>query len=293
MLLETWFADLGVPRRGKVRDIYDLGDTLLIVATDRVSAFDVVLPTGIPDKGKVLNQLSLFWFRLVSDIVKSHVVESDAARYPAALAGYAEQIAGRSMIVRKAGPIPVECVVRGYLAGSGWAEYRENGTVCGVKLPAGLQESQKLGEPIFTPTTKAEEGHDLPISQARLRDLIGVRLAEEVGRLSLEIYKRASSLAETRGILIADTKFEFGIVDGETIIIDEILTPDSSRFWSARDYAPGRGQDSFDKQIVRDYLSALDWDKTAPGPDLPAAVAAKTAQRYREIYEILTGGPIG
>jgi len=292
MLLETGFANLGVPRKGKVRDIYDLGDTLLIVATDRVSAFDVVLPTGIPDKGKVLNQLSLFWFRRISDIVKSHVVESDVARYPAALAGYAGQLAGRSMIVKKARPIPAECVVRGYLAGSGWAEYREKRTVCGVKLPVGLQESQKLEEPIFTPSTKADEGHDLPLSQARLRDLIGAPLAEEVARLSLEIYRQASSLAATRGILIADTKFEFGVIDGETIVIDEILTPDSSRFWSARDYTPGRGQDSFDKQIVRDYLNTLDWDKTAPGPELPTAVTAKTAQRYREIYEILTGEPI-
>jgi len=293
MLLETGLADLGAPRKGKVRDIYDLGDELLIVVTDRVSAFDVVLPSGIPDKGKVLNQLSLFWFRRMADIVRNHVLESDVERYPATLAKYADRLAGRSMIVKKAKPIPAECVVRGYLAGSGWTEYREKGTVAGIKLPAHLQESQRLEEPIFTPTTKADEGHDLPISQEGLRDLIGARQAEEVMRLSLEIYKRAATLAETRGILIADTKFEFGIVDGETIIIDEILTPDSSRFWSARDYAPGRGQDSFDKQIVRDYLSALDWDKTAPGPELPAAIAAKTAQRYREIYEILTGGPIG
>ncbi len=292
MLLETGFADLGAPRKGKVRDIYDLGDTLLIVVTDRVSAFDVVLPSGIPDKGKVLNQLSLFWFRRMADIVRNHVLESDVERYPATLAKYADRLAGRSMVVKKAKPIPAECVVRGYLAGSGWTEYRGKGTVCGIKLPGGLQESQKLEEPIFTPTTKADEGHDLPISQEGLRDLIGARQAEEVTRLSLEIYRRAATLAETRGILIADTKFEFGVVDGETIIIDEILTPDSSRFWSARAYKPGQGQDSFDKQIVRDYLNTLEWDKTAPGPELPAAIVAKTSQRYREIYEILTGSPI-
>jgi phosphoribosylaminoimidazole-succinocarboxamide synthase len=292
MLLETGFAGLGAPRKGKVRDIYDLGDKLLIVATDRVSAFDVVLPTGIPDKGKVLNQLSLFWFRRMEDVVRNHVVESDVARYPAALAKYADRLSGRSMIVKKANPVPAECVVRGYLAGSGWTEYREKGTVAGIKLPAALQESQRLEEPIFTPTTKADEGHDIPLSEDQLRELIGARQAEEVTRLSLEIYKRAATLAETRGILIADTKFEFGIVDGETIIIDEILTPDSSRFWSARDYKPGQGQDSFDKQIVRDYLNTLEWDKTAPGPELPAAIVAKTSQRYREIYEILTGGPL-
>jgi phosphoribosylaminoimidazole-succinocarboxamide synthase len=292
MLLETGFAGLGAPRKGKVRDIYVLGDKLLIVVTDRVSAFDVVLPTGIPDKGKVLNQLSLFWFRRMEDVVRNHVVESDVARYPAALAKYADRLSGRSMIVKKANPVPAECVVRGYLAGSGWTEYREKGTVAGIKLPATLQESQRLEEPIFTPTSNADEGHDIPLSEDQLRELIGARQAEEVTRLSLEIYKRAATLAETRGILIADTKFEFGIVDGETIIIDEILTPDSSRFWSARDYKPGQGQDSFDKQIVRDYLNTLEWDKTAPGPELPAAIVAKTSQRYREIYEILTGGPL-
>jgi len=292
MLLETGFGDLGAPRRGKVRDIYDLGDTLLIVVTDRVSAFDVVLPTGIPDKGKVLNQLSLFWFRRMADIVRNHVVESEVERYPATLARYADRLAGRSMIVRKAKPIPAECVVRGYLAGSGWTEYREKGSVSGITLPATLHESQKLEEPIFTPTTKADEGHDLPLSPEGLRDLIGAQQAEEIMRLSLRIYRRAATLAETRGILIADTKFEFGTVDGETIIIDEVLTPDSSRFWSARDYRPGQGQDSFDKQIVRDYLNTLEWGKTAPGPELPAAIVAKTSRRYREIYEILTGTPL-
>jgi phosphoribosylaminoimidazole-succinocarboxamide synthase len=292
MLIETGFTDLGTPKKGKVRDIYDLGDRLLIVATDRVSAFDVVLPTGIPDKGRVLNQLSLFWFREMEDLIENHVLESDAERYPPSLGKYAGELRGRSMIVKKARPLSAECVVRGYLAGSGWSEYREKGTVCGIRLPGNLKESQRLDEPIFTPTTKAEEGHDLAISQDQLRSLIGPDQAEEVTRLSLSIYRRAAAFAEARGILIADTKFEFGLVDGKTIIIDEILTPDSSRFWSARDYEPGRGQESFDKQIVRDYLSTLEWDKTYPGPGLPPEIVDKTATRYREIFEILMGRPL-
>jgi len=293
MLLETKLAGLGVPKKGKVRDIYDLGDTLLIVATDRVSAFDVVLPTGIPDKGKVLNQLSLFWFRAMADIVKNHVLESDVDRYPAAVRKYADELRGRSMIVRKAKPFPAECVVRGYLAGSGWTEYREKGTVCGVRLPADLRESERLPESIFTPTTKAETGHDEAVSMEQLRELLGDRQAEELKSLSIMIYNRAAAFAETKGILIADTKFEFGIADGETILIDEALTPDSSRFWSAKDYKPGKGQDSFDKQIVRDYLNTLDWDKTYPGPGLPPEIIEKTAGRYREIFEILTESPLG
>jgi phosphoribosylaminoimidazole-succinocarboxamide synthase len=291
-LSDTSFADLGVPKKGKVRDIYDLGETLLIVATDRVSAFDVVLPTAIPDKGKVLNQLSLFWFSRMADLVKSHVLESDVGRYPAPLRKYDDQLRGRSMVVKKAKPLSAECVVRGYLAGSGWTEYREKGTVCGVRLPAHLRESERLEEPIFTPTTKADQGHDLPVSMEQLEELLGPNRALEVRDLSIRIYRRATALAEEKGILIADTKFEFGILHGETIIIDEILTPDSSRFWSARDYGPGRGQDSFDKQIVRDYLNTLDWDRTAPGPELPPPIVDKTARRYREIFEILTGGPL-
>jgi phosphoribosylaminoimidazole-succinocarboxamide synthase len=289
MLIETEFSDIGTPRKGKVRDIYDLGDALLIVATDRVSAFDVVLPTGIPDKGKVLNQLSLFWFGMVADIVKNHVLESDADRYPAPLLKYADALRGRSMIVRKAKPFSVECVVRGYLAGSGWAEYRERGSVCGIALPAGLRESERLPEPVFTPTTKAEEGHDEAVSFEQCAAIAGQKEAAQLKGLSLAIYKRAVSYAESKGIIIADTKFEFGTAGGETILIDEVLTPDSSRFWSARDYAPGKGQDSFDKQIVRDYLNTLDWGKTYPGPDLPASIVEKTAARYREIFEILTG----
>ena len=292
MLLETAFTDIGIPKRGKVRDVYDLGDKLLIVVTDRVSAFDVVLPTGIPDKGKVLNQLSLFWFRRMSDVVENHVLESDVERYPEALKKYADRLRGRSMVVKKARPFPVECVVRGYLAGSGWSEYREKGSVCGVRLPAGMEESGRLDEPIFTPTTKAEEGHDLAISMEQVEDLIGPGAAHTLQRLAVEVYTRARAYAEGRGILVADTKFEFGSIDGKTIIIDEILTPDSSRFWSAKEYQPGRGQDSFDKQIVRDYLNTLDWDKAYPGPQLPQEIVEKTAQRYREIYQILAGKPL-
>jgi phosphoribosylaminoimidazole-succinocarboxamide synthase len=292
MILETSFPDLGTPKRGKVRDIYDLQDKLLIVVSDRVSAFDVVLPNAIPDKGKVLNQLSLFWFGQMTDIVENHVLESDADRFPAPVTKYAEALRGRSMVVKKAKPFPVECVVRGYLAGSGWGEYTEKGTVCGIKLPANLKESDRLDEPIFTPTTKAEEGHDLSISMDQARDIVGAETADELRRLTVAIYRKAAAMAEKRGIIIADTKFEFGLLGNKIILIDEVLTPDSSRFWSARDYAPGRGQDSFDKQIIRDYLNTLDWDKTYPAPELPGPIVEKTAQRYREIFQILTGTSI-
>ncbi len=292
MLLESHIQALGPPKKGKVRDVYDLGDRLLIVVSDRISAFDVVLPSGIPDKGKVLNQLSLFWFEKTRDVVKNHVLEWEVARYPEELRGYAEELRGRSMIVRKATPFPVECVVRGYLSGSGWEEYRRKGSVCGIVLPPNLQESDRLEEPIFTPTTKAEAGHDMAISMARMVEMIGEEAANELKELSIAVYRRGASFAETRGIIIADTKFEFGAFDGDIILIDEILTPDSSRFWSAKDYRAGRGQDSFDKQIVRDYLNTLDWDKTYPGPQLPASIVEKTAQRYRDIFEILAGRSI-
>lgn len=292
MLRETNIPELPAPKRGKVRDIYDLGDRLLIVVSDRVSAFDVVLPTGIPDKGKVLNQLSLFWFDHMEDVVKNHVLEWDVKRYPDMLKGYAEQLEGRSMIVRKAIPFPVECVVRGYLSGSGWEEYKQKGSVCGITLPPNLRESDRLEEPIFTPTTKAEEGHDMAVSMEQVVEIIGAKAAEELKALSIALYRKGAAYAETKGIIIADTKFEFGSLGGETILIDEVLTPDSSRFWSARDYRPGHGQDSFDKQIVRDYLNTLDWRKTYPGPELPEPIVQKTAQRYREIYEILAGKPI-
>jgi phosphoribosylaminoimidazole-succinocarboxamide synthase len=288
-LKETNLTDLGTPKRGKVRDIYDLGENLLIVASDRLSAFDVVLPTGIPDKGKVLTKLSVFWFKQMEDVVKNHLLETDARRFPAPLHKYLDMLVDRSMIVRKTKVIPAECVVRGYLAGSGWKEYRESGTICGMRLETGLVESSKLEDPIFTPTTKAEEGHDLNISFEELGDTIGKDLAASLRDMSIRIYQKACSIAEQRGIIIADTKFEFGIADGEIIVIDEMLTPDSSRFWSKRLYRPGEPQDSYDKQIVRDYLNTLDWNKQYPGPELPAEIAAKTRARYIEILEILSG----
>jgi phosphoribosylaminoimidazole-succinocarboxamide synthase len=288
-LRETNFTDIGVPKRGKVRDIYDLGDKLLIVATDRLSAFDVVLPTGIPDKGKVLTKLSLFWFRQMEDIIGNHVLETDVERYPEQLRKYGESLRDRSMVVKKAKLIPAECVVRGYLAGSGWKDYQTSRTICGIRLADGLVESSKLVSPLFTPTTKAEEGHDMNVTFRELSDSIGKELANKLMDTTIKIYEKACRIAETRGIIIADTKFEFGMFEGEMIVIDEILTPDSSRFWSVKDYKPGQSQDSYDKQIVRDYLDTLDWDKTYPGPELPAEVAEKTRARYVEILQILTG----
>ena len=288
-LRETNFTDIGVPKKGKVRDIYDLGDSLLIVATDRLSAFDVVLPTGIEDKGKVLTKLSVFWFKQVEDIVKNHLLEVDVERFPEPLRKYSDMLRDRSMVVKKAKVIPVECVVRGYLSGSGWKDYKETGGICGIKLPEGLLESSRLGRPIFTPTTKAEAGHDMSVSLQELVNIIGNSLANTLMELSIKVYEKACTIAEERGIIIADTKFEFGLLDGEIIIIDEILTPDSSRFWSKKAYKPGVAQDSYDKQVVRDYLNTLDWDKTYPGPDLPLEIVEKTRARYLEILEILTG----
>ncbi|GAB4390424.1 MAG: phosphoribosylaminoimidazolesuccinocarboxamide synthase [Thermodesulfovibrionales bacterium] len=288
MVLKTEMPDVGEPRRGKVRDIYDLGDQLLLVVTDRVSAFDVVLPNGIPGKGKVLTEISLFWFRQMEGVVKNHVISSEVSDFPEPLRKYGEMLEGRSLLVRKAEVLPVECIVRGYLSGSGWQSYRQDGAVCGMKLPAGLKESSRLPEPIFTPSTKAASGHDINISFEEVRDIVGAERAEFLKKTSIEIYRRASAVAEKKGIIIADTKMEFGLAGGEVILIDELLTPDSSRFWSARDYAEGKSQDSFDKQIVRDYLLTLDWDKTPPGPELPAGIVEKTARRYREIAEILT-----
>lgn len=288
-LRETNLSDVGTPKRGKVRDIYDLGDKLLIVASDRLSAFDVVLPTGIQDKGKVLTKLSVFWFRQIEDIVKNHLLEVNVDKYPDALKKYSNDLRDRSMMVKKAKVIPVECVVRGYLSGSGWSDYKKAGSVCGIELPRGLVESSKLDKPIFTPTTKAEEGHDMSISFDELIGIVGESLAERLRDLSLSVYERGCKVAEEKGIIIADTKFEFGILGDEIIIIDEVLTPDSSRFWSKKLYKAGGAQDSYDKQIVRDYLNTLDWDKTYPGPELPADVAAKARVRYIEILEILTG----
>ena len=288
-LRETNLTDIGTPKRGKVRDVYDLGDKLLIVASDRLSAFDVVLPTGIPDKGKVLTKLSVFWFAQMEDIVKNHILEVDVDNYPDALRKYDDALRDRSMLVKKAKVVPVECVVRGYLSGSGWSDYKKTGSVCGIELPRGLVESSKLERPIFTPTTKAEEGHDMSISFEELVGIVGESLSTKLRDLSIKVYEKGCEIAERKGIIIADTKFEFGMLGDEIIIVDEILTPDSSRFWSKKLYKPGGAQDSYDKQIVRDYLNTLDWDKTYPGPELPETIADKARARYVEILEILTG----
>jgi phosphoribosylaminoimidazole-succinocarboxamide synthase len=290
VIRETNFAGVSPAARGKVRDIYDLGEKLLIIASDRLSAFDVVLPTGIPDKGRVLTQLSLFWFDLLHDVIPNHVCS--ATDLPAPFDAHRDELAGRSMVVRKTQPLPIECVVRGYLSGSGWKDYRATGKICGISLPAGLRESDRLPEPIFTPTTKAVTGHDENISFHQAASLIGAGLAERVRRVSMELYRRAVAYAEPRGILVADTKFEFGVLPGaagELIWIDEALTPDSSRFWPAANYTPGGPQPSFDKQFVRDYLERIRWTKTPPGPELPADVVAATRSKYREAFRILVG----
>jgi len=278
--------------RGKVRDIYEAGDALLMVASDRISAFDVVLPTPIPDKGPVLSGLSLFWFERTLGIVANHVITSDVREFPAPFTGD-ERLAGRTMLVKRAEVVPMECVARGYLSGSGWKQYPEEGAVCGVPLPSGLVESDRLPEPIFTPTTKATEGHDLPLTPEEAADLVGKGLAERLKELTLTIYEHAAALALGRGIILADTKFEFGFCEGELIIVDEALTPDSSRFWPADRYEPGGPQPSFDKQYVRDWLDECGWDHEPPPPELPADVVQQTAARYREAYERLTGEPFG
>jgi phosphoribosylaminoimidazole-succinocarboxamide synthase len=281
-------------RSGKVREVFDLGDCFLMVASDRISAFDVIMPNGIPRKGEVLTQISHFWFDKFSALVPNHLLaRADEPLKIAALAGLpAAQLADlqrRSMLVKKAQPLAIECIVRGYLAGSGWKEYQKSHTVCGIKLPAGLKESSELPEPLFTPSTKAEAGHDENISLAEAQKIVGKDLANQASELSLKIYKAARDYARQRGIIIADTKFEFGLFEGKLILIDEVLTPDSSRFWPADQYVPGRGQPSFDKQFVRDYLETLDWNKTPPGPKLPADVVAKTTAKYLDAYERLTG----
>lgn len=288
VLMETKFDDVRFIKRGKVRDIYEIDDYLLIIATDRISAFDVVLPNGIPDKGKVLTQISNYWFSRMNDIIENHIVATEVKDYPLSLSKYKGMIEGRSMLVKKAKPMPVECIVRGYLSGSGWKEYKKNGTVCGIKLPDGLVESARLDEPIFTPSTKADEGHDINISFSEMKKIVGDEIGEKLRDISLKIYKKAREIAEKKGIIIADTKMEFGMYEGKLILIDELLTPDSSRFWSMKDYQPGKGQDSFDKQIVRDYLLTLDWDQKYPGPKLPDNIVNKAAERYREILGILT-----
>jgi len=289
-VVETKLDGLTLVGRGKVRDIYETDGKLLLVASDRLSAFDVVLPDGIPGKGKVLTQISAFWFRFLSGLIPNHMLSVDPDEYPEPARTHAEILAGRSMLCRKTTPLPVECVVRGYLSGSGWAEYRERGEVCGIRLPAGLVESARLPEPIFTPATKEEKGkHDVNISFERMCSLLGRQTSETLREASLSIYRKAAEFALGKGIIIADTKFEFGVLDGEILWIDEALTPDSSRFWPAEGYRPGGPQRSFDKQFVRDYLLTLPWNKTAPGPKLPPEVVEKTADKYREALRILAG----
>lgn len=288
-LLKTEFEDLKLFRRGKVRDVYDLGDRLLIVSTDRISCFDVVLPCGIPDKGRVLTGLSCFWFDYIKGIVPHHLISAEVSQYPQEVLKYKDQLQARSMLVQKTKPLPVECIVRGYLSGSGWKEYQKSRSVCGIALPAGLKESDKLPQIIFTPSTKAEEGHDINVNQRYVDDLIGKEIADKIARLSIKIYQAASEYALTRGIIIADTKFEFGLNNGEVTLIDEVLTPDSSRFWPLDTYVPGRPQPSFDKQFVRDYLETLNWDKTPPAPLPPADIIAMTSEKYREAFKKITG----
>jgi phosphoribosylaminoimidazole-succinocarboxamide synthase len=291
-LFNTELPGVALRARGKVRDIYDVGEALAFVATDRLSAFDHVLPDPIPDKGKVLCQLSEFWFRRFESIVANHVITTDVTVFPEALRAHADQLAGRTTLVRKLEMLPVECVARGYLAGSGWKEYRERGTVCGIDLPGGLEESSRLPEPVFTPATKAQDGHDENIPFSEVERLLGTDLALELRRLTLQLYESGSDYARSRGIIIADTKFEFGL-DGERLVLaDEALTPDSSRFWPVDRYRPGRGQPSFDKQFVRDYLESIGWNKEPPVPRLPADIVGGTRDRYLRIFEILTGDPL-
>jgi phosphoribosylaminoimidazole-succinocarboxamide synthase len=293
VLRETQLAGVKLFSRGKVRDVYEVGDDrLLIIATDRLSAFDVVMAQGIPHKGRVLTQLSRFWFEFFAGVVPTHYLTADAVEYPAELRPFTEQIAQRSMLVQKAEPFPVECVARGYLAGSGWKDYRATGAICGVKLPAGLTESARLGEPIFTPATKAQSGHDLNITWEETVTMVGEDVAHKLRDQTLQLYQKAREYAEQRGILIADTKFEWGRRGDQIILIDEVLTPDSSRFWPKEGYQPGRPQPSFDKQFVRDYLESLHWNKQPPPPPLPSEVVEKTSEKYQEAYRLLTGHPL-
>ncbi len=291
-LLRTDLEGVRLFARGKVRDVYDLDDRLLIVATDRISAYDCVMPNGIPEKGRILTAMSLFWFGLTRDIVPNHLITADVGRYPEALRRFGDQLKGRSMLVRKAKRIDIECVVRGYLSGSGWREYRKTGMVCGIRLPEGLRESDRLPGPIFTPATKADSGHDENISFEQTAKIVGEDLARRLREVSIAVYRKARDYADGRGILIADTKFEFGLIDGEVTLIDEILSPDSSRFWPKDRYGPGRPQDSFDKQLVRDYLDTLDWDKTPPAPALPDEIVRRTTEKYREAYQRLVASSL-
>lgn len=295
VVLQTNIPGVPAPKRGKVRDIYDLGDKLLIVVTDRISAFDVIMPNGIPDKGVVLNQISLYWFKQVETIISNHVISTDISTLPEPFQKAKDQLVNRSMIVKKAKPLPAECIVRGYLTGSGLKEYQKTGKVCGIDLPQGMVESSRIAEPIFTPSTKAEEGHDLNISFEEMKKVLkDDALAEKVREVSLAIYKKGRDVADAKGIIIADTKFEFGLLNGWLILIDEVMTPDSSRFWPKADYKEGVSQKSFDKQFVRDYLETLkDWDKTPPGPVLPEEIVVKTREKYVEAYERITGRKFG
>lgn len=288
-MITTDFKDLKLFRRGKVRDVYDLGDRLLIISSDRISCFDVVLPTPIPRKGMILNRISQFWFAFTEDIIENHLFSADCRDYPQPLKKYSDILKDRSMLVKKSRPLAIECIVRGYLSGSGWKEYREKGSVCGQRLPQGLQESEKLPQPIFTPSTKADVGHDMNIDDQAAIKIAGRDIFEQAKSRALAIYQKASEYALKRGIIIADTKFEFGIFEDRLILIDEVLTPDSSRFWPLDSYAKGKPQASFDKQFVRDYLEGLGWDKNPPAPALPRDIVEKTSEKYLEAYTMLTG----
>lgn len=290
VVLRTELAGISLFKAGKVREVYDLGDKLLLVATDRISAFDCILPNGIPLKGKVLTGVSVFWFDLIKDIVPNHLISANAEEFPRELQPFKEILAGRSILVRKTQPLPIECVVRGYLAGSGWKEYRKSQSICGISLPAGLKQAEKLPEPIFTPATKAESGHDENINEQTCIDLVGQERFQQVKEISIRIYKKAHEYAWERGIIIADTKFEFGVLNNHIILIDEVLTPDSSRFWDRAEYRTGESPKNFDKQFVRDYLESLTWwDKTPPAPELPPEIVQKTSERYQRAYEYLAG----
>jgi phosphoribosylaminoimidazole-succinocarboxamide synthase len=293
-LYETRLENLKAVKQGKVRDIYDLGDCLLMVATDRLSAFDVIMPDPIPDKGKILTQLSIYWFNRMSDIVPHHLIESDVSAFPSECHAYRDILDGRSMLVRKVEPLPIECVVRGYISGSGWKSYQKDQTICGITLPAGLKESERLSEPLFTPSTKEDVGqHDINISFDEAANRVGSEIAKKVRDLSLSIYLKGREIAAEKGIIIADTKFEFGMLDGEIVLIDEVLTPDSSRFWPQSNYAPGGPQPSFDKQYVRDYLISIQFNKQPPGPRLPEHIIQQTREKYIEVLKLLTGSTHG
>ncbi len=294
IVFETDFPKLNLLKRGKVRDMYDLGETLLMVATDRISAFDVIMPDPVPEKGKILTQISLFWFDVMKPVISNHIISSNVDDYPEICKPYAEMLRDRSMLVKKAKPLPIECVVRGYISGSGWKSYQESGIVCGIKLPDGLQESEKLPEPIFTPSTKEEVGvHDVNINFEEAVKIVGRSLAEKVKEISLSIYKKGAELADKKGIIIADTKFEFGIFENDIILIDEILTPDSSRFWPKESYSPGQSQKSYDKQYLRDYLISINWDKVPPAPFLPKEVVKNTREKYLDALNLITGKSYG